>query len=48
MEACWIRPRYQGYLEFQAKGGELVEAHLRSQITADALLAELQRLHASG
>lgn len=48
MEACWIRPRYQGYLDFQARGGELVEAHLRDQITADALLAELQRLHASG
>ena len=48
MEACWIRPRYKGYLEFQARGGELVEAHLRGQITADALLAELQRLHASG
>ena len=48
MEACWIRPRYPGYLDFQARGGELVEAHLRGQITADALLAELQRLHASG
>ena len=47
MEACWIRPRYQGYLDFQARGGELVEAHLRGHITADALLDELQRLHAS-
>lgn len=48
MESSWIRPRYKGYLGFQAKGGELVEAHLRNHITADALLDELQRLHAAG
>jgi multiple sugar transport system substrate-binding protein len=45
MDVAWIRPRYQGYLAFQAAGGELVEAHLRGHITADRLLAELQRLH---
>lgn len=45
MEACWIRPRYRGYLAFQAKGGELIEAYLRGHVAADALLAELQRLH---
>jgi multiple sugar transport system substrate-binding protein len=47
MEACWIRPRYRGYLTFQARGGELIEAHLRGGVAADALLAELQRLHAA-
>ena len=24
MEGCWIRPRYNGYLAFQAKAGELI------------------------
>ncbi len=48
IESSWIRPRYKGYLDFQATGGELVEAHLRDQIAADALLDELQRLHAGG
>ena len=47
MEACWIRPRYTGYLTFQAKAGELIEAHLRGDFSGDALLSELERLHAA-
>lgn len=46
MEGCWIRPRYNGYLAFQEKAGELMEAHLREQISEDALLSWLERLHA--
>ena len=46
MEGCWIRPRYNGYLAFQEKAGELMEAHLREQISEDALLSRLERLHA--
>ena len=45
MEASWIRPRYRGYLAFQAASGDLIEAHLRGHIAADRLLAELRRLH---
>jgi multiple sugar transport system substrate-binding protein len=45
IDACWIRPRYPGYLAFQRKGGDLMEAHLRGLIAESALLAELQRLH---
>ncbi|UVK43879.1 extracellular solute-binding protein [Mesorhizobium sp. AR07] len=48
MEACWTRPRYQGYLAFQERAGDLIEAHLRGSVTQDALLTELQRLHAAG
>jgi multiple sugar transport system substrate-binding protein len=48
VDACWIRPRYRGYLHFQEKAGDLVEAHLRGNVSEDALLAELQRLHAGG
>jgi multiple sugar transport system substrate-binding protein len=45
MDACWTRPRYDGYLAFQEKGGELVEQHLRNVIAADALLDALEALH---
>jgi multiple sugar transport system substrate-binding protein len=46
MDSCWVRPRYNGYLAFQAKAGEMVEAHLRGLLSEDALLQKLQRLHA--
>jgi len=45
MEAAWLRPRYAGYLTFQAKGGELVEDHLRAGLSADGLLTRLGDLH---
>ncbi len=43
MEACWTRPRFPGYLGFQAKGGDLIEQHLRGQIDEATLLDVLQR-----
>jgi multiple sugar transport system substrate-binding protein len=46
MEGCWMRPRYNGYLAFQEKAGDLIEAHLRGNVGEDALLIQLQRLHA--
>lgn len=48
MEGCWIRPRYNGYLAFQEKAGELIEAHLRGDVAENALLDRLERLHAGG
>jgi multiple sugar transport system substrate-binding protein len=47
IDTSWIRPRYSGYLQFQAAGGELVEKHLRGQVDADTLLDLLSRLHSS-
>ncbi len=44
MEACWIRPRFAGYLGFQAKAGDLIEHHLRGEIAEAALLDRLQKL----
>jgi multiple sugar transport system substrate-binding protein len=44
MESCWIRPRFAGYLGFQAKAGDLIEQHLRGNITERDLLDRLQRL----
>ncbi|WP_459852148.1 extracellular solute-binding protein [Dongia sp. agr-C8] len=47
MEACWIRPRFPGYLGFQAKGGDLIEQHLRGQMDEATLLDRLQRAFAA-
>jgi multiple sugar transport system substrate-binding protein len=44
MEQCSIRPRFAGYLAFQAEAGELIEQHLRGAIAEDDLLDELQRM----
>jgi multiple sugar transport system substrate-binding protein len=44
MEACWIRPRFAGYLGFQAKAGDLIEQHLRGVMTETDLLDRLQKL----
>ena len=43
MERCWTRPRYNGYLAFQAKGGDLIEHHLRGAMSEAQLLDALQR-----
>ena len=49
IEQSWIRPRFAGYLGFQAKGGTLIEQHLRGEIAERDLLDQLQRLfEASG
>ena len=44
MEGCWIRPRFAGYLGFQAKAGDLIEHHLRGRIDERNLLDRLQTL----
>lgn len=46
IDSCWIRPRYPGYLAFQRRGGELVEAHLRGTISEARLIDALEGLHA--
>jgi multiple sugar transport system substrate-binding protein len=47
MEQSWIRPRFAGYLGFQAKAGELIEQHLRGGMPEGALLDRLRRLFAA-
>jgi multiple sugar transport system substrate-binding protein len=44
MDGCWIRPRFAGYLGFQAKAGDLIEYHLRGEIAERDLLDRLQSL----
>ena len=44
MQSAWIRPRYSGYLAFQASAGQLIERHLRGALQEPELLDELLRL----
>ncbi|MEQ9491343.1 MAG: hypothetical protein RIM72_20380 [Alphaproteobacteria bacterium] len=43
IERSWIRPRYNGYLRFQAEAGDMIEAHLRGDL-AEANLLELLKV----
>jgi multiple sugar transport system substrate-binding protein len=45
IEQSWIRPRYAGYLDRQAKAGTLIEQHLRGALAETALLEMLEALH---
>jgi multiple sugar transport system substrate-binding protein len=47
MELCWMRPRFAGYLGFQAKAGPLIEQHLRGEVAERDLLDRLQKLFES-
>jgi len=47
MEQSWIRPRYNGYLRFQAEAGDMIEAHLRGDLAEAKLLEQLNRLEAA-
>lgn len=47
-DQTWIRPRYKGYLAFQAVAGDRIEAFLRGGLAMGALLDELSALHTSG
>jgi multiple sugar transport system substrate-binding protein len=44
MQSTWIRPRYPGYLAFQAAAGQLIELHLRGAVREPELLDKLLRL----
>jgi multiple sugar transport system substrate-binding protein len=41
LDAAWLRPRYDGVLEFQERGGELINSWLRDGGEANAVLDAL-------
>ncbi len=47
LEGCWTRPRYAGYLGFQELGGQLIESHLRGDLSEAALLEKLRTAFAA-
>lgn len=42
LETAWLRPRYDGYMGFQDRGGDIVHAFLRGEATAATTLDALQ------
>ena len=46
IERSWVRPRYDGYLSFQTRAGNLIEAHLRDKLSEHRLLDSLKTLDA--
>ncbi|ATC63341.1 ABC transporter substrate-binding protein [Nibricoccus aquaticus] len=45
LDRAYVRPRYCGYMEFQEKGGPLLHAALRTQISDTDALAQLDTLY---
>lgn len=46
LEGAWIRPRHDGYMHFQDRGGDIVHAFLRGDATRAATLAALRAAYA--
>jgi multiple sugar transport system substrate-binding protein len=42
LETAWLRPRYDGYMGFQDRGGDIVHAFLRGDASSAATLDALQ------
>ncbi|MGI1661558.1 extracellular solute-binding protein [Palleronia sp. KMU-117] len=42
LDTAWLRPRYDGYMGFQDRGGDIVHAFLRGEATRAATLDALQ------
>jgi|TARA_B100000959_G_scaffold198372_1_gene207488 multiple sugar transport system substrate-binding protein len=42
LETSWLRPRYDGYMDFQAAGGDIVHACLCGEATVGATVKKLQ------
>ncbi len=42
LETAWLRPRYDGYMGFQAVGGDIVHACLKNEIGVETALDRLQ------
>jgi len=42
LETAWLRPRYDGYMAFQDRGGDIVHAFLKGDAGGEATLGALQ------
>lgn len=45
LDRAYLRPRYNGYLDFQDKAGPVVQHHIRDGGNASAVVEELDRLY---
>lgn len=47
MDASWIRPRYNGYLDVQARTGEVITEHLRGGLDREKAITEANEAYRS-
>ncbi len=45
LKTAWLRPRHDGYLDFQEQGGEIVNAFVRGDATAKITLDQLNAIY---
>ena len=45
LEGAWLRPRHDGYIRFQARGGEIMHVYLSGAIGDDDALAALEQAY---
>ena len=45
LDLAWVRPRHNGYMEFQDKSGDLINEYLQSEIKAESVCEKLRDMY---
>ena len=45
LELAWVRPRHNGYMEFQDKSGYIINDYLQSEISAESVCEKLSDMY---
>ena len=45
LELAWVRPRHNGYMEFQDKSGDLINEYLQTDISAESVCVKLSDMY---
>ena len=45
LDLAWVRPRHNGYMDFQDKSGDLINEYLQSEISAESVCEKLRDMY---
>ena len=45
LDLAWVRPRHNGYMEFQDKSGDMINEYLQSEISAESVCEKLSDMY---
>ena len=45
LDLAWVRPRHNGYMEFQDKSGDLINEYLQREISAESVCEKLSDMY---
>ena len=45
LDLAWVRPRHNGYMEFQDKSGDIINEYLQSEIAAESICEKLSDMY---